>query len=377
MNPLIVPNINDSMKILLLSAYDAMSHQYWRKGLITAFPEHDWTILALPARYFSWRLRGNSLSWAYGERETLTAGYDLIICTSMTDLSALKGMVPELAGIPAICYFHENQFAYPASDRQQQSVEPLILNLYSALAADQVLFNTGYNQQTFLGGVEKLLKKLPDFVPADVMKTLQAKSAVLPVPLPETVYRDHQILEDQPLQIVFNHRWEYDKAPERMFAALKLLVAREVPFTVHVVGQSFRQVPSVFAEMKTELEKYIGEWGYVASVDDYRQLLQSSDVVLSTAIHDFQGIAVLEGVAAGCRPVVPDRLAYPELFAKCYRYKSFSNAPDKEAEALANHLESLVKMKREGRWESAPDVRGLGWSVLASSYKQRMEKAVE
>ncbi len=28
------------MKILLLSAYDALSHQYWRKGLVGAFPEY-------------------------------------------------------------------------------------------------------------------------------------------------------------------------------------------------------------------------------------------------------------------------------------------------------------------------------------------------
>ncbi len=58
------------MKILLLSAYDAMSHGYWRKGLMNAFPENDWTVLTLPPRYISWRLRGNSLSWAWGERDT-------------------------------------------------------------------------------------------------------------------------------------------------------------------------------------------------------------------------------------------------------------------------------------------------------------------
>ncbi len=49
---------------------------------------------------------------------------------------------------------------------------------------------------------------------------------------------------------------------------------------------------------------------------EYQALLQQSNVVLSTALHDFQGIAVLEGVAAGCIPVVPNRLAYPELFEK-------------------------------------------------------------
>lgn len=138
----------------LLSAYDALSHQYWRKGLVDKFPEHDWTVLALPVRFFSWRLRSNSLTWAFSERKVLTAGYDLLVCTSMIDLSSLKGMVPELTKIPTLCYFHENQFAYPASEQQSASVEPLILNIYTALAADQVLFNSVCNRQTFIEGAQ-------------------------------------------------------------------------------------------------------------------------------------------------------------------------------------------------------------------------------
>jgi len=95
------------MRILLLSAYDAHSHRRWRQGLVAAFPEWRWTVLTLPPRFFSWRVRGNSLSWAFSERETLEQSYDVLVATSMTDLSALKGLVP------ALVYCHENQFAYP------------------------------------------------------------------------------------------------------------------------------------------------------------------------------------------------------------------------------------------------------------------------
>src|SRR5690554_445672 len=103
--------LDTEMRILLLSAYDAVSHQYWRKGLVNALPEHDWTVLSLPARYFSWRIRGNSLSWAFGERERLQQPYDLVIATSMVDLTSLRGLVPSLARTPCVVYFHENQFA--------------------------------------------------------------------------------------------------------------------------------------------------------------------------------------------------------------------------------------------------------------------------
>ena len=51
------------MKILLLSAYDAQSHKRWRTGLVAQFPEYQWTVLSLAARFFSWRLRGNAYSW--------------------------------------------------------------------------------------------------------------------------------------------------------------------------------------------------------------------------------------------------------------------------------------------------------------------------
>ena len=75
------------MKILLLSAYDAASHRHWSEMLMQHFKQDQWTVLQLPARYFSWRVRGNSLSWAFSERDVLSQGYDLVIATSMVDLS--------------------------------------------------------------------------------------------------------------------------------------------------------------------------------------------------------------------------------------------------------------------------------------------------
>ena len=89
------------MRILLLSAYDAQSHKYWREGMVAQFPEYDWTQLALPGHHFSWRIRSNSLQWALSERATLDQPYDLIIATSMVDFASLKGFVPNLANIPS------------------------------------------------------------------------------------------------------------------------------------------------------------------------------------------------------------------------------------------------------------------------------------
>ena len=355
------------MRILLLSAYDTHSHRCWREGLVAALPQHDWTVLTLPPRHFSWRVRGNSLSWALGERDVLQQTYDLIIATSMTDLSALKGMVPTLAAVPGLYYFHENQFAYP-DQREQPRNEPRIVSLYGALAAERVVFNSDYNRQTFLAGARAFLKKMPDKVPAGVIDTIAEKSVVLAVPLEQHWFSTMQRPVNPPFTIVWNHRWEYDKAPERLFAALMKLHERGVDFQVHVIGHRFREQPPVFAEARPALAGHIGKWGTVVNDDNYRRVLCGSHVVLSTALHEFQGLAVQEAVACGCVPLVPDRLAYPEFFPEVFRYPSCLDDAEREAGIIAERLTQLAKQHRAATLPAPPDLSRLAWPAMTDRY---------
>ncbi|WP_417226800.1 tRNA-queuosine alpha-mannosyltransferase domain-containing protein [Amphritea sp.] len=356
------------MKILLLSAYDAASHRYWHQGVMENLSQHQWTLLTLPPRYFSWRIRGNSLSWAMNERETLEQPYDLVIATSMTDLSALRGFVPHLASIPTLVYFHENQFAYPESGREYGNVEPKILNIYTALAADHICFNTFYNRNTFLNGCRALLKKLPDQVPAGVVEQLEERSSVLQVPLPSSAYQPHNP-QCGAVRLIWNHRWEFDKGPDRLLRAVEGLCDAGVDFRLDVVGQQFRRVPPVFEELKTLLAERAGHWGFVESVAEYRLLLQQADIVLSTALHDYQGIAVLEGAAAGALPLVPNRLAYPELFPQECCYQS----GDAESQALVSAVINYADAKQQGHPPAAPDISGLSWGNMAQQYERLLQ----
>lgn len=351
------------MKILLLSAYDAASHAYWHQGLVESLHYHQWTVLTLPPRYFSWRIRGNSLSWAFSERDILEQKFDLVVATSMTDLSALRGFVPHLASIPTLVYFHENQFAYPESGREYGNVEPKILNLYTALAADHICFNTAYNRTTFFTGCRELLKKLPDQVPEGVADQLEQCSSVLNVPLPQSSYLPHEP-QFGAIRIIWNHRWEFDKGPELLLSAVQGLCDAGVDFRLDIVGQQFRNVPEAFQKIKQLLGARVGHWGFVESVTEYRTLLQQADIVLSTALHDFQGIAVLEGVAAGAVPVVPNRLAYPELFPSgcCY------NSGEGETASLVEAVSRYADARRVGQSISAPDITALSWTAMADQY---------
>lgn len=365
------------MRVLVLSAYHADSHRHWLAGLMRHLPDMEWTVLSLPARYFSWRIRGNSLSWAMQQRAVLTARYDLVLATSMTDLSALRGLIPELGRIPTVVYYHENQFSYPQNTQQRSGVEPQILNIYTALAADKVLFNSDYNRRTLLEGADNLLAKLPDFAPRAEVAVQLAHSQVLPVGI--ELHDGFPRSAGERLSVLWNHRWEYDKGPDRLLALAKVCAEHTLPLDFYIAGQQFRHHPEQFAEIKVVIDGSeslaLCQWGYVADVSLYREMLSRCDVVLSTAIHDFQGLAVLEAVAQGCMPLVPDRLCYPEWFDNKYRYAS-SDDVCIEADACRTLLQNLVIKKAQGGFAPV-DVSALSWQHLAPRYQQIFEDLLQ
>ncbi|MGB4248119.1 MAG: DUF3524 domain-containing protein [Pseudohongiellaceae bacterium] len=369
------------MKALLLSAYDAESHRLWRENLKAMFPLIQWTELILPARYFPWRVRGNSLSWAFNHRATLTDNHDFLLCTSMTDLSALRGFVPELARIPTAIYFHENQFAYPANPDplalRENPVEPQMLSIYSALCADHVVFNSTYNKETFLAGAQQLLAKLPDHVPSGLIARLQHAS-VIPVPLCEDVFATSHTpqgsTEPDVLTIVWNHRHEFDKGPALLLAIVQELVTRDVHFRLHLLGQRFRQSPAEFGELEALLAAHCaatgltpGHSGFVQDRAQYRRIVSSADVVLSTALHDFQGLSILEATALGCTPLAPARLVYPEYLPSECLYQGDGDITAQAASAV----QTLLQWSRhKGAGISLPhvDVTRFRQSALQAAY---------
>ncbi len=310
--------------VWLLSAYRADSHAAWADWLQTHLTKIHWRILELPGRHFAWRIRGNPLSWL----DRLPADKpDLILATSMVDLATLKGLHKRLANVPCWYYFHENQFAYPRSDRQTCTVEAQMVQLYGALAADRLLFNSEWNRNSFMQGTQDLLDRMPDQVPVGIIERLATKSDVLPVPvepIPSTEERDLRL-------ILWNHRWEYDKAPELFCRALQQLAARGCEFRLALLGKRGRRIPAPLAEIRQTLADHIliDDW---LPAPSYRQWLARSSIAVSTSIHEFQGLGMLEAASAGARPLVPNHLCYPEQFAKQYRY------PAGDVEALTQHL---------------------------------------
>jgi len=314
------------MRILYIEPYHGGSHKAFGETLMTGV-DAQWTALTLPARHWKWRMRGIVPWLALEKMDILERPYDLLFVSSYVPLAELKGLAPSLAPVPSILYFHENQLTYPlrAETKRTRDMHFGFTQLVSALAADRVLFNSAHNRDSFLGAAEILLAKMPDAVPRGWPERIGQRATVMPIPmnLPEL---DPAALRDEPDSralgpiILWNHRWEYDKRPDRFFGALKALHDQDVAFRVAVAGQRFQQAPKAFEHARPWLEERIVHWGYAHSRADYESLLGRCHVAVSTADHEFFGMAMVEAAHFGAYPLVPDALAYPEIFPPECRY---------------------------------------------------------
>lgn len=356
------------MRVLLLSAYHGASHKYWCEGLMAALPQIDWTLKTQPARHFSWRVRSSGWLWGLSDDPDFNQPYDLVIATSLSGLAGLKALCPALAHTPLWVYFHENQFAYPRSESQSadHQIGWQFLSLQNALCADWISFNTEFNRNTFLAGARKLLRRFPEKLPGKPLNRIESHSDVLPVPLTERF----AALAGQPKEadlIVWNHRWEWDKQPERFLAALLRLRRAGVAFRLAMLGSGGGRYRD-FTAQRDALGDAVVHWGE-ANDDDYRQWLGRAGIGVSTAIHDFQGLAMLELAQAGARVVVPRRLAYPECLPDAVFYTGSDQDAERDSEDLAGALDAVLSGRKKGKRMTAPLPT---WSTLAGRYADRL-----
>jgi len=299
------------MNILALEPYYGGSHKAFIDGLSKA-GRHDWTLLMLPAHKWKWRMRHSAITFAAiaAELPPEARSYDLLFCSDMLNLAEFAALAPvEIARLPKVIYFHENQLTYPVRFESERDCHFAMTNLTSALAADAVWFNSQFHAESFLGALAKFLKSMPDHQPIEAIEEIRAKSSVHQPGIGDFPAR--QARKPGPVRILWAARWEHDKNPEDFFAALAILKAKDIPFRVSVIGQSFRDRPEVFGRAHSDFDEHVDLWGYQQNRDDYVQALCEADVVVSTANHEFFGIGVLEAIAAGAYPIVPERLSYP------------------------------------------------------------------
>lgn len=310
-----------TLHVWLISPYHSGSHRVWAEGYARR-SRHRITLLTMAGRFWKWRMQGGALELAVQARQQLVDGAapDVILATDMLNVPAWLGLVRTLLppAVPLVLYMHENQLTYPWRPGEKPDFTYAMINWLSQVAADRVLFNSEYQRSGWFEELPRLLKHFPDYNRLELVDSVHARSAVLPVGI--EVGTDNvgpagagsEPSGSVPL-ILWNQRWEYDKRPDRFFALLYRLQHAGAAFELAVAGENFRNVPAEFEEARARLADRIVHWGYIESAAAYRTLLQRADLVISTAMHEFFGISVLEAISAGAFPLLPADLSYPEL----------------------------------------------------------------
>lgn len=305
------------MRVLAINAYHGGSHREFLQHWIS-HSCHEFTVLSLPPRHWKWRMQHAALTLVSEVQARFAEGarWDVLFVTDMFDLSGFLGLVDaEIAALPRIVYFHENQWTYPVPENEARDLTYGFLNLKTAVAADEVWFNSDFHRRDFLNASADFLNRMPDYAPVKLLEQIQSKASVHPPGIfaVDTGPRDPF---PRPLRILWVARWEYDKNPRQFCDAIDRLEEAGVDFRLSLLGQSTPEIPDCFLQLKTRYADRLDHWGYLEQRIDYQRALQQADVVVSTALHEFFGISILEAVEAGCLPILPDRLSYPEIFAE-------------------------------------------------------------
>ncbi len=354
-------------RILLLSPYHTGSHRAFAEGLVRR-SRHDITLLTLPGRFWKWRMRGAALLLAARARR-LDGRWDAVLATDMLNLAEFRGLWGG-AEIPHLLYLHENQLDYPLPEGEPPDLHYGFINLASARAADLLIFNSGTHRDAFFAAAPRLLAAMPDCPLPGFLDGLRRRTRVLPVGCDLEDLSPRESLDAEngaPPVILWNHRWEFDKAPEVFFRVLARLDGAGLPFRLALAGENAQAEPAPFLAARRRYGDRIVSFGYVPERADYARVLQGADIVVSTALQENFGVAVVEAAACGAWPLLPRRLAYPEVLPPAFHadclYDGEAELEARLAALLRDGLPSVCRRRALAR-----EMRAYGWPALIGTY---------
>jgi glycosyltransferase involved in cell wall biosynthesis len=357
--------------VWLVEPYYTGSHRTWADSY-RASSRHRVRLLTLPGRFWKWRMQGGAVTLAR-KATRWQQPPDLILASDMLNLPLFLTLAgPCLASVPVVLYFHENQLTYPLQPGEKRDLHYGFINWASALRADAVCFNSAYHQGAFFEELPRLLKHFPDYTELWSVEALRTQSQVLPLGL--DLARLDGLCPGQPNQgrptILWNHRWEYDKDPATFFRAIYALHDEGLDFGLILLGESFRYRPDEFLEARRRLPERIVHFGYAEDVATYGRLLWQADIVVSTALHEFFGTAVVEACYCGCFPILPRRLSYPELLPAQHHAACLYD----DFEGLLSRLRwALSHVDEVRRVSLAQAMAQFDWGVMAGRYDDLLE----
>ncbi|XP_017030817.1 tRNA-queuosine alpha-mannosyltransferase [Drosophila kikkawai] len=314
--------------VLVIEPFYGGSHKQLISAIIDCLQPAHYDFYSLPAKKWHWRARTSALY--FSQLIPLDHQYTVLFTSSVLSLAELVGLRPDLGKCRKIVYFHENQLIYPVREVKTRDCQYGLNEILTCLVADTVLFNSHFNRTSFLDNLQTFLNIQPDFRIKNIREKVEPKCEVLyfPIKFKDFPRRLENPLQSECLHLVWPHRWEHDKNPELLAQVLNELNDRQVDFKVTICGESYQTVPQAFEHLKEKLGAKLISFGAL-SREDYVKTMLTGDIVISTADHEFFGVAMLEATYCGCYPIAPNKLVYPEIYPK---------------ENLYNTGKSLIKM---------------------------------
>jgi len=378
------------MNVLALEPWYGGSHRIFLDGL-ARHSTHHFHLITMAARFWKWRMHGGAVTMARKAVQVLQEGFkpDVIFATSMVNIPAFLALTrPHLNDVPVVFYLHENQLTYPLPEDQERDHTYAYINYLSCLAADRIVFNSHFHYEEFMKALPLLLRMFPDYTHLHTVQDIRRKSTVLHLGMD---LQAHDRYADayapptwgpgmKPPIVLWNQRWEYDKNPEAFFRLMNRLDDVGCSFRLILAGKHFEEQPYEFERAFERYAERILHYGYAENFEEYSRLLHRADLVVSTAIHEFFGVAVMEAIYCGCHPLLPNRLSYPELVPESL-HRPLLHAPVlyDDDEALFQIMDAILK----GRERPLPPatLRGilasLDWPAHVAHYDQMLEEVVK
>jgi glycosyltransferase involved in cell wall biosynthesis len=161
-----------------------------------------------------------------------------------------------------------------------------------------------------------------EFLKKSVPDKYKDKVKVFPWGMDNLLLTNNISWNDRNYDVIFPHRLDKDKGIEDLLFIIKSLP--QVSFVITIPQK--RASGKYIDELKTlaNCKIIFGE-----NDEKHFKTLQNSRIIISTAYQENFGYSLMKGVCAGCVPIVPNRLVYPEFL---------------EAENLYNNLFSGIEM---------------------------------
>jgi glycosyltransferase involved in cell wall biosynthesis len=245
---------------------------------------------------------------------------DVLLFSGASNIGSLLTMLPpRYQRIPRVAYFHESQWSYPSMTGDARPY--LIQHLDTLAICDEAWFNSKYHLTDFVNSsVSSSLDDRLRRLSRTLLDRHAGKMRVVypPVEIDSASISAHSAMHAQSL--LWIARWEHDKRPDRLVDLMRHLALDGVHTGLRILGTAGKPATDI-RNMFSGLPQAISVSGHLQSRKQYELALAEPGLFVSTADHEFFGVAVIESVMAGNLPILPHSLVYPETIPSAWFYR--------------------------------------------------------